>query len=77
METEEKKPARFTLEEVGMTEERGGIAGCCTIPCFGGKMPLQKTPTVPCAIISSMCSQCPLERVNPTMYKTIRKLLCI
>lgn len=54
MTTEEK--------ELGFVIKEGsGILGCCTIPCFGGKMPYQSEPTVGCAIGRTMCDQSPIQ----------------
>jgi len=59
------------LKKLGFKEgeEACGIAGCCTIPCFQGKMPYQSTPDVPCAIIASMCDKSPFERMGGTKKK--------
>jgi hypothetical protein len=53
------------LQELGFVVRQGsGICGCATIPCFQGKYPDQSSPTVPCAIIQSMCSQSPRESMK-------------
>lgn len=36
-----------------------GIAGCTTVPCFGGKMPDDNDSTSMCAIGQTMCDQSP------------------
>jgi len=48
-------------KELGFTINNGSISGCCTVPCFGGKMPYQSEPTVGCAIGQTMCDQSPVQ----------------
>jgi hypothetical protein len=43
---------------------KNGTVGCCTMPCFQGKYPDQKTPTIGCAIIQSMCDKSPAEQLK-------------
>jgi hypothetical protein len=54
------------LKKLGFREgkEAIGVVGCCTIPCFQGKMPHQSWPTVPCVIIRSMCDKSPFEQMS-------------
>ena len=52
------------LKKAGF-EDSFGVAGCCTVPtCFGGKLPYQRYPETPCAIIRSMCSISPAEQMG-------------
>ena len=41
-----------------------GIAGCSTIPCFGGKMPHQSLPVSMCAIGQTMCDESPIQSMR-------------
>lgn len=53
------------LVELGFLEPGTlGVAGCVTIPCFGGKMPDQASPNTPCAIIRSMCDISPRQMMR-------------
>ena len=53
------------MKELGFVIRDGsGIAGCPTIPCFGGKMPYQCEPVTMCAIGQTMCDQSPIESMR-------------
>ncbi len=45
-------------------QDNSGIAGCSTVPCFGGKMPYQSEPTVGCAIGRTMCDESPVQSMR-------------
>lgn len=56
--TDEMKQLGFILKN---GNEGKLICGCSTIPCFGGKMPYQNEPEVPCAIGQTMCDESPIQ----------------
>lgn len=54
------------LKNLGFVmRDSSGIVGCGTIPCAQGKMPDERMPDAPCAIIHSFCDQSPREQMTP------------
>jgi hypothetical protein len=55
------------LRHLGFVAQKDGqcvLKGCCTVPCFGGKMPDQAKPKVLCAIIQSVCNSSPRQMMK-------------
>lgn len=56
----------FVLKSDVEGTERSHVDPCCTVPCWGGKMPYQKDETN-CALGISMggvCNESPMQRVK-------------